>query len=488
MSFNAPPAMPDGPSLQAGPVPPANPPQHISAAPPAPGVVQTPAAPAARRPRAPLGPITRSSSSGIDSAPAMLEISAAYPYSTIQRRSPNLFVPDAQMLFHVLGICDQLMDSTDRFLRSSPAWLPIISQLYIAVLWNVMILRVHVTSGYGPYFAQLYNDMVNHLQITECMIPGPLIPFFQSLAAINGPFDWMGDILAAMPDFASAWDATNFQPQSNVARILPVPAILLDQLYAFSQFPVEANTNSSYTTFQWYRSIFARPVAAHGTLVRLGPQLCGSLFTTQSQHDAARSFWHSCLTNNFTRVNATQAPFVHHSQLLGFISQTGTQQIPWFQHVTTVMQKYAQYFNGSAPLKSVLPVGIGAVAIIGQPLPHPDTRNWLYPTAAMVEPFGSNHFLPRREIPSNLRLMFGHADHNLEEQAEQYATLTCTNIIWSAGNAEQNDHARIHDENIRTGAYWTMEPYRLSPTVGLKSQYAQVIASRYHQQAANRVD
>ncbi|CAH9103830.1 unnamed protein product [Cuscuta europaea] len=147
-----------------------------------------------RRNRDPRGFIPVAPSAAVTSVPAMLEIFSSNPMYTQHRGPVNLFVPDAQMLFHVLGICDRMMNSTDRFTRSFPGWLPIVSHLYIAVLWNFMILKVVLNSGHGA--------MVDlpHFQIGECMIPGPLVPFFQSLAAVNGPFDWVGDIVPHLPD------------------------------------------------------------------------------------------------------------------------------------------------------------------------------------------------------------------------------------------------------------------------------------------------
>lgn len=486
MDNNTPSAQPDGPSIPDGRVPPAAPPRHIGIAAPASGAVQQTAAPVPRRSRNPHGPVPANPSLGTIGAPALLELSAAYPMHTEQRRSVNLFLPDAQMLFHVLGICDQMMNATDRFLRSSPAWLPIVSQLYTAVLWNVMILRVYVNSGYGSHFAHFLDVLVSHLQINECMIPGPLVPFFQSLAAVNGPFDWIGDICPALPEFASLWIAASFHPTDNTVRQVPIPAIILDQLYHFATLPIPANQASSYTTFQWYRNVFSQGIGAQNIRHRLGPQLCGSLYTTQTQFDAARNFWSAALANNFTRTNAANDEFTNYAQLFGFESQAGIPQLNWFQHITIVMQKYSQYFNGSAPLKSVLPTGIGAVVVYGLPESNASTRNWLYPAAAGVEPFTTGRFDPRREIPANLGIRFRHADHELEEQAEQYAILTHTNIRWSANIVTQNALTQIDVGATHTGDYWQMMSYRFSPRISLRTQFAQLIASRYHQQAANR--
>jgi len=392
------------------------------------------------------------------------------------------------MLFHVISICDMMMLTTERFIRSSPAWLPIVTQLYVAVLWNVMIIKVFANSGYGSEFANLLNELVTYLRIDECVIPGPLVPFFQSLAAVNGPFEWIGDVLPALPDFDAVWTAADFSPSSSFARQIPVPVILLDQLAYFATRANPANVQSQYTTFEWYRNVFQQGQGTFNARVRLGPQMCGSLFTTQAQFDAAKSFWNAVFTG-FTRVNGAlaDAPFLNYVQWLGFMSQAGTPQTSWFQHVCIVMQKYCQYFNGSVPLKSILPVGIGSVVIFGQPLTSVQTRDWVYPLAARLEAFTSARFNPLRELPDTFQVKFMHSDHEIEEQAEQYAILSHTNIDWSTIRT-QNGWTAISRHDTHRGDYWNMIPFRYSNSISLKLSFAQVIASRYHQQAANRAE
>lgn len=409
---------------------------------------------------------------------------------TDQRRAPNYFVPDAQMLFHVTGICDQMMNSTERFLRSAPAWIPIVSQLYISVLWIVMILKVHVNSGYGAFYASFYSDLETCLKIGECMIPGPLVPFFQSLAAVNGPYEWIGDVLPVLPGFIHLWEATQFHPQSGLARQIPLPLIMLDQLYYFAtRVDPQAANASTYTTFQWYRNVFSQGLGTYDRLNRIGPQSCGSLFTTQAQYDSARTFWASAFGTGFTRINAAdgQPVLTTFFHLLGFQSQDSTWQVNWFQHVVIVMQKYCQYFNGSVALKSISPVGIGAVVIRGTPNSNASARNWVFPANNSIEPFTSTRFAPLREIPAELGVIFHHADPEIEEQAEQYAILCHTNINWSNLNP-QNQWAAIPAASCFDGEYWNMTCFRHSPVIRFKVQYAQLIASRYHQQAANRAD
>ncbi|AGY36137.1 coat protein [Dill cryptic virus 1] len=490
MDPNVPIAQPNGPAIPNVAAAAANPPPPIQPAPPAPGAVQQAPAPAPRRNRLPHGPVPTSSRTAVTSAPALLELAAATPMYTEQRRATNFFVPDSQMLFHVLSICDQMMNSTERFLRSSPAWMPIVSQLYISVLWNVMILNVFVNSGYGSAFSSFLSELYGVLRIDECMIPGPLVPFFQALAAVNGPFDWIGDIVPGLPNFSALWNEAGFYANSNYARQVPIPALILDQLHYFSQYAIPANQQSTYATFEWYRNVFQQGLGAMNRLNRIGPQLCGSLFTTQAEYDAARNFWNASLNTGITRANAAegQPAFNNYRQLFGFESQLGALQLNWFTSVSIAMNKYTQFFNGSVPLKSILPTGIGAVVIAGSPVNNPSTRTWIYPPDTSIEPFTTTRYPPRREIPDAMAIQFAHSDHELEEQAEQYAMLTHTNIKWHANLTAQNNWTAITADGLYLGDYWNMMPYRFFAPLHYKAQFAQIIASRYHQQAANRAE
>jgi hypothetical protein len=489
MDARFPEAQPDGPIIPEAPAPQPAAPENIPPAPPAPGAAHQPVAPPTKRARTAYGLIPSPQMTGTPSAPTLLELAAAYPMYTVQNRTPNTFVPDAQLLFHVLGICDQAMISTERFLKSSPPWMPIVSQLYISVLWLYMIIAININTSYGAIFSNIYYELGTVLRIEDCLIPGPLVPFFQSLAAVNGPFEWIGDILPTLPSFSTIWNAANFRVNPSFARSVPIPAIMLDQLYAMSQMAPPVNQQSTYATFQWYRSVFSATNAGTQQLNRIGPQTCGSLFVPQAQYDSSRTFWNACLTGNFTRLNAAagQPLLTNYAQLLGFVNQNGAPQFTWFASVATVMGKYCQFFNGSVPLKSISFTGIGAVAVYAKPLSPSLARDWLYPTATMIEPFCSNRFLPRREIPDNLLITFSHADHEIEKEGEQYALTTCTNIQW-IGVQTQNNWTAINDAHVHTGLYWNLPPFRFSPPINRKNQFQQIIASRYHQQAANRAE
>ncbi|XP_013633352.1 uncharacterized protein LOC125586201 [Brassica napus] len=387
---------------------------------------------ASRRDRTPRGPVPQSPNHNIAPPNAMLEIAASQPYTTVHPPRFNSFVPDAQMLFHVLGICDQLMLTTTQFLRSSPSWLPIVSQLYISLLWNFTILRNF------------------------------------SLASFNGRFF---DITPIIPEFTSLWNASAFHINADYARQIPIPAIILDQLHHFA-----TSDDTDSFQFQWYGNVFSQSIQEYEPH---GPQLCGSLFSTPQQTASARAFWSSVFVGA-TRVNAAgeTAPFTSILNLFGFENS----QTNWFQYTCIVMHNYSKYDYGSVPLSSILPTELGAVAVRGAPSINEATRSFLYPTDAEIEPFTSSRFNPRRQIPLAMSVTFKHCENDgLGEEVERYAIVAHTNLRWPLENGDQNEWTRVNSCVTHRGDVWSLMCHRFSnPVVSLHLQLGQVLVSRYH--------
>lgn len=477
---------PTAPNLAASAQAPAPP---VAPAAPTGGVVQTQPAPAPKRARVPRGPIPFSGAPKTEGAPALLEISAAVPMYTVQRRSVNYFVPNFQFMFWILSLCDNMMLSTHRFTQSAPAWLPIVSQLYISVLVWYQILRIYVHTGYGIQFADYVRNMEQVLRLDECLVPGPLVPFLESLAATNGPFDWIGDIIAAIPNFDDLWQPTFHIPNEQQLHYLPWPVVLLDQLVNFATW-VPTAPQTVYGHFRWYHNVFSVASSLNTNRYRrylLSPPGAGSLFCTESQTNAARGYWNT-LFSTFDRVGSATNNIRMNNvlQIIGFQTTTGAAQADWFQYVAIVMQKYGMYFNGSKQLKAISPVGLGASMVHGTLDVSANASDWLYP-ANYPGPFFTNRFAPPHEIPSELRFSFGHSDHELEEVAEQYQLLTSTNVSFSSVPT-QHGRTQLTDALTRVGDYWTMLQHRQIDDINFKHQFAQLIASRYHQSVALKAD
>jgi len=260
----------------------------------------------------------------------------------------------------------------------------------------------------------------------------------------------------------------------------------LDQLHYFSVWNAPAN-QTLYGNFEWFRNIFGSPAGAiNARYNRMMPTSAGSLYTTVGQTDSARSFWNPFFAAlPRTQLAAGQPALSTLAQLFGFVHQNGHTTLDWFQHVTAIMHKYAQFFNGSTPLKSIASKGIGAVLVHARPQANQATRDWLYP-AAIPGSFLSSRFNALREIPTAVKLDFQHSDHEIEEIAEQYAILTSTNVQWARNNAAQHGMTVINVDHTHEGPYWNNPSHRRVNGINLKQQFAQLISYRYHQTTANK--
>jgi hypothetical protein len=473
------------PSLPAGPAPSPAPAPAVIPAPPAPGAAQpTPAGPP-KRTRNVRGPtvLTTGTASTIG-IPALLEIGAANPLYTDIRREENTFVPNATHLFHMLGVCDLLMSQTHRFTQSSPGWIPIVSHLYISILWLIAIIRVRVETRYGsPNENELYRDLCDNLQILDLIIPGPLVPFFVALASAAADKDWIGDFMPGMPTITELFAGS---PHINNMwlRLLPFPLFLLDALIHFARVD---DAQGSHTAFEWTRNIFSTtgtptdPTHTDVAWNRLGPNFVAPLYATSSQHDNARTFWKTALaTPTYSRyTRASVLTLSNFAQFTGFADNNGTFRLNWFTACTTIMQKYSFFFNGSIALKDISPTQLGAIIPRGIPTANAATRDWLYPARAPGTQT-SNSFTAINALPHELRVAFQHADTDLEQVAEQYAVTTHVNVDWSQGNNTQNGWTQIAQANTHVGSAWTFAAHRRSSPLTVHYAYTQSVTSRYH--------
>ncbi|VFQ95660.1 unnamed protein product [Cuscuta campestris] len=418
-----------------------------------------------------------------DHVPPLLEIAYAYPLHTVPSRDVNTYVPDSQMMFHVLGLCDQLMVSTARFTQGCPPWLPVVSQLYTSILWITHILKVQVNAGYGFHFRALLDDLFA-LQLDQCMIPGPLVPFFQSVTAVHGPHPWIGDITPILPPYVHLWEPNQQSIGENFSHQVPFPALMLDQLFLFATAQADDPEESLYQTFKWYNNTFALDFGKSPRSYYLGPQMCCSPYVSQRKFDAARRFWSQHIrTYARTDLSRGSLPLDSYHKFLGLKTQRGAPQTSWFSQVSQAMQVYCQYFSESTALASISTTGTGASAVFGKPIADNAVSGWLHPNDDHLIGFPSTRTTPLRAMPDELVMCFQHSHHGIDERAETYAIVSHTNIDWAGIRRGAPHRVDIQQRRLnRSGGYWDRDPHRFSGPVSLANQYNQCIVSVYHRQ------
>jgi hypothetical protein len=377
------------------------------------------------------------------------------------------------------------MSNTHKFLQSNPAWLPIVTHIYISIICIATIIKSRIACRYGsPDENQLYEDLITYLGLDDLLVPGPLVPFLHCFASCSAAFDWIGDFMPGLPTVPEMLQPGDAHIEQQWLRLIPFPAVMLDQLIHF------ARDTNAYATFEWYRNIFSEGTTAPTTNAprnRLGPQTVASLYCRDSQFTSARTFWSAALpAGQYSRYTAANAAgMLTFAQFLGFQDNAGTIRFTWFTNIVATMQNYAQFFNGSKPLKSISATGLGACIPRGIPASSTSVRNWLYP-AALPGVVRSNTMVPIHSFPNTLHIHFEHADHNLEEVAEQYA-LTCSiNVDLSQNNAAQNGWNALLHPSQYSGSAWTMLAHRSSPAQTVYHMYSQTVTSRYHQSTPHK--
>jgi hypothetical protein len=371
-------------------------------------------------------------------------------------------------------------------------WLPIVSQYYISVLWIYFILTVRVNAGYASTLEiHFYEDCTKYLHFQNCMIPGPLVPFFSALAASSASFDWLGDFLPGLPTPEEMLSHNGGHVHDNWLRSVPFPAAILDQLVHFVVFQPTAPA-TRYSSFEWFRSVFGANNNA-SSRHRIAPNSAASMYVSNAQTETAHPFWQGLIGTTAAPIYTRQTVanvglFDNFFQFCGFVDGRANPRMHTdiFNAVSRCMQTYCQYFNGSIALRAIAPTGLGAGIPRGVPQSNVSTRDWLFPQN-FPQARLSNYGLAIHPLPAHLGVRFEHADHELEEVAEQYAITTHINVdLGHANNATQHGFPAI--QNNYSGSAWTMLMFRRSGNVQIHNAYGHTIASRYHLSTAARAN
>jgi hypothetical protein len=309
------------------------------------------------------------------------------------------------------------------------------------------------------------------------LVPGPLVPFFQALAACSAPFSWFGDICPGMPS-ATELDMTalrGFAILTHWMRILPSPVFLIDCLRYHAGTTFNAQNPATGSSRIYHRIFGQDPATTQTGWNLLGPSVVASIVSTTQIVENSVAYWSTrtdllpaAFTSNVTRLSNI-------AQFFGFQGSDGNDSLRWLQPVFAVMQTYCSFFRGSVPLASISPVGLGASIPRMLIASRTATRDWIYPNA----PPTADTSRLGRQPPAAFRTRAIHSDHTLPEVAEQYAQLTTINVDFSSISA-QHGHTEINNDRIRAGPIWELTDQRQGMLIAPHHGYSQMVASHYH--------
>lgn len=409
---------------------------------------------------APRGRIRASTQQATPSVSSLLDMVAYAPWSKNLNLSISTYVPDASNMFYFLHCCDTLMLSTDRYVRGHPHWLPFISRVYIGMLYYFRIMDCMVLSGQAQdIIISLLHQIKNAFDFRQLMIPGPLVPHFQSLSVCSSGSELIGDVSPTLPDLQYAGGTTHYTLAYR-ATICPNILSLMDipQRLASSQDDPIADANLYDAVPHIIANLFSVDIPdANDNDLRNAISGPGFKSSSNLTGAAIRNFWQTrlrlALPPRIPQAASTRNNVVTWKQFLRFTPVPGEPAHPnfslWFGNVAQLMADYSAFFKGSTSLGSI-PIASGAAPHVliqySAPAERVNARTRPDYVAAVTGPPVAPAFY-RLVTMDTLQCTATIRAPSVPELHKQLGTLTQTNAR-TAGT----------DQADRTGAAWDQSP------------------------------
>jgi hypothetical protein len=385
------------------------------------------------------------------------------------------------------------MESTRRFTQNAPAWLPPITHLYLGTLFIVQTLRAqrevsHLTSQQSE-FLRLFEETFD---LRSLLIPGPAVPFFLALSSHSSPFEDIGDVTPAIPQNINLHARDAYRSTVSWQLHLPALPYLLD-LIATIRHKYEQSIAATPVAFDAnFPEIFSSPVAtqnatvttawtAHANIHHL--QYPGASYhshTTLSQlQNAAPYLMQIPFPPRLSVVTgATTGPITDLKRYIGFIhprTATNYTSHNWFGPVSTMMQRYSQYFKASVPLSAISATGNQAGTCLTTYSPNPEMHiSWSFePHTPPATYAATNHPTGYRHVRvQHLKCSVTHPSREMEEVYEQSALLSQINVTF--------DPTTLTDSDANTGPAFALPIVRRSQEYDISQSFGANITLYYH--------
>jgi len=435
----------------------------------------------------------------------MLAGVADLPFNSVKRNQVTYKVPCFVMFYYVVSLMNNQMTNTKRFYDANPDWHPFVSYLYFAILIFYHVLKCQQQGATISQEQMLFLEFIEeNYSVRNAKIPGPLVPFFQALAANAGPDANYGNVVFGIPNNLGVTQADHFQFENLLDRVLPNIIFVLDQFMRIiadlapiapaNAAPVAVNMSMADRVFMNIYGTNAANAAANRTSM-LNP--CG-LFEPQTTTQLLSGFigaspmWRSCLpfdpaTGRSTYTTGNNGFTLGFDQVLGFrgFGNTATVTFDWFSQVGRIMQPYADFFRDSVSLGSVSTTGIGvnyitttytatATPVLAREVVVRDIR---------YQPAGSNRYDVVRF--ANIYSYQHHSEEYLEEVTEQMGMLTQLDVVWNEVNADANAvHPGPARADVAVGPLEQRLVMRTTRANNVPSTLPDIISGYYHTPAA----
>jgi hypothetical protein len=378
-----------------------------------------------------------------------------FTFNGIKHNETTFIVPCFIQFFYVLSLMDTQMVHTKRFTDANADWHPFVSQLYFAILTFYTVLKNQRIGGSISHEQSLFVEFLDvQFKAEHLKVPGPLVIFFQALAANAGPTENLGNVVFDIPNQPGVKQRDHFKFANNLYIHLANPIFILDQFMRIIQdiAPAAAAPNAitQASTDRVYLNVFgtAAAAAAANRSTMLTPSARNEVQVTTSLLNGLASssnIWRNTLpfdpaTNTSTYTTGNGAANLSLDQILGFrgFGATSASYYDWFSQVARIMQPYGDFFKDTVSLGSITTSGIGISYIRTEfqtdnrtpdTLLHEiDTRDVRY------QPAGT----PRYQIPNYTGVVttHQHSEDYLDVVTEQAGILVQLNVAWETVNAD----------------------------------------------------
>jgi len=433
--------------------------------------------------------------------------------SSVNRNAPTYVVPCFQQFFYVLYLQDTQMVQTKRFTDANTAWCPLVSQLYFAILIYYHVLTCQKVGGHiSIEQMQFLEFLEENCNVKHAKIPGPLVPFFQGLAANAGLNEDFGNYVFGIPNNLVVTRGQQFLAANRIFANLPCVTQILDQFMRYLLVvapPAAAPVAITAQHTDWfYSNIYgvASAAAAPTEVTMMTPnarfpvpmtvQVVNNLVSSAATwynvlpfNAAASTYVSGALAGNIPANQNLTFP-----QILGFqgIAWTANNFYGWFNTVGKLMQPYADFFKDSVSLGAVNTSGIGSIYVIATP-DNANANAAIYTAAPQVRAIrfaaaGGNKF-ENADFSVMNTVAFRHPLEHLDLVAEQLGMLTQLNFDWSLLNLNPNTvYPGPLRGNISIGPINDLPDYRQRQATQIANKIENAITGYYHVPAAMKFE
>jgi hypothetical protein len=483
-------------------------PQPSTAAPAnAPPANIKPAGPSGKKNYAPKSNIVPSSNGPSGLSQMLAAVSNFTMAANPELRVENYAIPNCTVLFQVIGMCDTQMSHTKRFTDANPDWHPYVTQLYFSILIYYHVLKTQKAGNQIDHDQHLFLEYLeDQFNIAHAKIPGPLVPFFQALAACSGPSDLYNNVTYGIPSNLGVDQLNHYLATNNINQHIPSVIHILDQFCRLINRLVPVNAQPPAATLAATDSHFMNILGVNATAnaaneivlkaCNMRVDINASLSVMQGLINSA-NMWRSILpfdpvTNQSIYTTGNSQYVLSFSQYLGFNGSTATTtrtRYNWFREVGRIMQTYADFFKDSTSLGSVNTSGIGSIYIEAIFANSDENAAMLTEAAATRDVRYQNAGTERYVVPNltDLEIGFLTKEDGLDLIAQQIGTLTAYNTTWPVNNNANTIHPGPVDGISQTGPVWDRPILRL--TTGNMTPlryYSNLISGYYHTPTAGK--